>query len=422
MYLSGSKWSMNRKKKRGNPLRLILLVALVGAALYVNQVVVPAVPPLFVPTPTPTRSPDSYLVDARQLTSEGKYDLAVEAYTEAIQSDPKNINTYIELASLQVLYGEFDQAIENVENAILLNQNNSMAHAVHGWAMGRKSDYQLSLVELDKAISIDPGNALAYAYLAEILAQQQTDGKGDLTTIDKATEASRKAIELGPNLMESRRARGLVLEMTGNYQDAITEFEQAVTMNGNLADLHLALGRNYKANDIYDKAVDQFARAIALRPDDPQPYVETALTYLKIGEYGKAAQYAQQAVQQKPEDPLLYGYLGTILYRQDNYTDAITPLRLATRGGMTETGVQVQGLPLDSSSMFMYARYGIALAHIAQCSEALQISQTLTQAFPDDETNLINAQEMVNVCQEQANGTATPEPTAEGTDEATPAP
>ena len=98
--------------------------------------------------------------------------------------------------------------------------------------MGRKSDYQLAQVELDKAISIDPGNALAYAYLAEVLAQQQTEGKGDLTTIDKATEASRKALDLGGNLMESHRARGLVLEMTGNYTDAITQYTAIIVFSG----------------------------------------------------------------------------------------------------------------------------------------------------------------------------------------------
>jgi tetratricopeptide (TPR) repeat protein len=403
MYLSGSKWSMNRKHKRANPWRILLLVGLVGAALYVNQVVVPATPPLFVPTATPTRSPDSFLVDARQFSDEGKYDQAVTAYTSAIQADPKNINTYIELARMQVLYDDYADAIENIGNAILLNDKNSMAHAVKGWALGRNSDYQLGLAELDTALTIDPGNALAYAYLAEVLAQQQSDGKGDLNTIDKATEASRKALDLGPDLMESHRARGLVLEVTGNYSEAITEFEKAVEMNSNLADLHLALGRNYKANDVYDKAVDQFARAIALKPDDPEPYVETALTYLKIGEYGKAAQYAQQAVQQQPDNPLLYGYLGTIYYRQEDYQDAVPALGLATRGGLSDTGEQVQGMALDETSMYIYARYGIALAHVGQCNEALQISQALTQAFPNDETNLINAQEMVNVCEEQAN-------------------
>ena len=52
---------MTRRKRRANPLRLIVLIAAVGVMLYVNQFVVPNTPPLFVPTPTPTRSPDSFL-------------------------------------------------------------------------------------------------------------------------------------------------------------------------------------------------------------------------------------------------------------------------------------------------------------------------------------------------------------------------
>jgi tetratricopeptide (TPR) repeat protein len=407
---------MSRRKKKANPLRLILLVALVGAALYVNQVVVPATPPLFIATPTPTRSPDSFLADARTLAGEGKYSQAVTSYQQAIQSDPKNINTYVELARLQVLYGQFEEAVVNAENALLLNPRHSLAHAVKGWALGRQGDYLPAQTELEMAIEIDGTNALAFAFQAEILSQQQLEGKGDLTTVDKAIEASKRALELDPSLMEVHRARGLVLEMTANWTEAIAEFEQAVAMNANLADLHLALGRNYKASDIYDKAVDQFARAIALKSDDPQPYVETALTYLKIGEYAKATQYAQQAVLKKPDDPLLYGYLGTILFRQENYNSAVVPLRLATRGGLTDEGVQVQGMLLDNTTMYIYARFGISLAYTGECGEALQISQALIQAFPDDETNLINAQEMVNICQDKANE---PAPTLETTLEAT---
>ena len=48
---------MNRRRKPFNPWRILLLLILIGAALYVNQVVVPATPPLFIPTPTPTLPP-----------------------------------------------------------------------------------------------------------------------------------------------------------------------------------------------------------------------------------------------------------------------------------------------------------------------------------------------------------------------------
>jgi tetratricopeptide (TPR) repeat protein len=402
---------MTRRKKRGSPLRIIVLVALIGAAVYFNQFIVPTTPPLFIPTATPTRSPDSFLNEASGYIQKGKYIQAVTSYEQAIQADPRNITTYIDLARVQVLYGDYDKALENIGNAILLNPNHSLALAVQGWATGKQGDYPVAKVKLNDAIEIDPGNALAYAYLAEILAQQQTENKGDLTTIDQATEASRKAKELGPNLMESYRARGLVLEMTGNYEEAIPEFEQAVTLNGNLADLHLALGRNYKAMDLYDKAVDEFNRAIALKATDPQPYVENALTYLKIGEFAKAVQYAKQAITQDPSDPLLYGYLGTIYYRQTDYESAVEPLRLATRGGAAQTAdnqvVQVTGMALDGTTVAMYARLGLSLARTGACGEGLQISQAILQAFSDDETNAYNANEIVNICR---GGTSTPVP------------
>ena len=409
MYLSGSKWSMTRKKKRGNPLRIAILIALVGAAIYFNQFIVPTTPPLFVPTATPTRAPESFLSEAVGFASKGKYTQAVTAYQQAIESDPKNVNTYIDLARLEVLYGDYKKAEEDVSNAVLLNPNHSLALAVQGWAIGRQGDYLSGLAKIDSAILIDPGNALAYAYLAEILAAQQTDGKGDLNTIDKATEASRKAKELNPNLMETRRARGLVLEMTGNYPEAIAEFEEAVKINDTLADLHLALGRNYKAVDNYTQAVDEFNRAIALRATDPQPYVENALTYLKTGDYPKAIQYASQAIQQDPSDPLLHGYLGTIYYRQGDYANAVSPLRLATRGGAAESGdqtVQVKGIPLDGTSVAIYARFGLALARTGACSEAIPVSQAILQAFSTDETNSFNANEIINICR---SGTSTPE-------------
>lgn len=411
MYLSGSKWSMTRKKRPSNPLRLILLVALVGAAIYVNQVVVPVTPPLFVSTPTPTRSPDSFINEALTMVKQGKFTLAEAAYQQAIQANPKNINIYLDLARQQVLYGKFDSALENTDNALLLNNNNSLAHAVRGWAMGRKGDYLPAEAELRKAIEIDPGNALAYAYYAEVLAQQQTDNKGDLTTIDKMIEMSRKAQQNGPDLMETHRSRGLVLEVTSNYSEAITELEAALTINDNLADLHLALGRNYKAVDPpqYDKAIEQFNRAIALKPDDPLPYLYTARTYLTAGEFAKAIQYANQAIQQDPTDPLLYANLGTMLYRLGSYPEAVVPLRLATRGGVAETGEEVKGMPMDGTTVEYYARYGLALAHTSQCGEALQISQTILQAFPTDETNAYNANAMTELCRQVAQGTSAPQ-------------
>jgi hypothetical protein len=59
---------MKRKRRRpSSPWRILLLVILIGTGMYVNQVVVPATPPLFIPTATPTRSPESFINEAEAL-------------------------------------------------------------------------------------------------------------------------------------------------------------------------------------------------------------------------------------------------------------------------------------------------------------------------------------------------------------------
>ena len=78
---------MSGRRRRSNPLRIIILVALVAGALYVNQVIVPATPPLFIPTPTPTRSPESFLLDAQALIGEGRINQAIEAYKAAASGE-----------------------------------------------------------------------------------------------------------------------------------------------------------------------------------------------------------------------------------------------------------------------------------------------------------------------------------------------
>jgi tetratricopeptide (TPR) repeat protein len=409
MYLKGSKWSMTQRKKPVRIGRIFILAVLVGAIIYINQVIVPITPPLFIPTPTATREPESYVTEAQNLETEGKFSQAILAYQLAIEVDPKNPSNYIAMARLQIYTNQFAEAETNAKNAMLLNANNSMASAILGWAQGFQGDYLEGLAALSRAIQLDPNNAIAYAYQAEVLALQNQAGTGTLTTLQEAIDASRQAQILGPNLVETHRARGVVLEMTANYEEAAREFEAAVAQNGNIADLHLALGRNYRALQQYDKAIEEFTRANSLNPTDPIPDTYIARTYFTVGEYAKAIQYAQQAIIDAPSDPYMYGNLGTMYYRNRQYQEAVDVLRLAIRGGTSETGEEIQGLPLDYGRIAeYYFTYGLALARRGECSEALQIVQLLQQGVPSDETAIFNADEMVNICTEVMNATPTP--------------
>jgi tetratricopeptide (TPR) repeat protein len=431
MYLHGSKWSMNKRRKPLKIGRLLFLAVLIGGLVYVNQVIVPATPPLFIPTPTPTRAPESYITEAQRLEGEGKYTQAINMFNQAVQSDPRNPATYISLARLLVYTGKYKEAIKNAENALLLNGNNSSAHAIRGWALGLDGDYLGAETAISKALELDQNNADAYAYRAEVLANQTQAGTGTIGSLDKAVEASRNAQTIAPNSLATHRARGIVLELTGNYADAAREFESALAINNNIADLHLALGRNYRYLEQYDKAVEEFNRANALNPVDPLPNFYISRTYAAIGEYAKAIQFAEQSLKVDPTDPYMYGNLGTMYYKNHQYQDAVSPLRMAVAGGTAESGQEVKGLPLDYGRVAeFYYTFGLTLANLGQCGEALPISQTIMAGVKNDEVSVFNAQEVVNICSGNPTNPAdylptsvgNPAPTSEGSSKTTPVP
>lgn len=416
MYLKGSNWSMNRRRQSYNPWRIIILLALIGVFVYINQVVIPVTPPLFIPTPTPTRDPETYISEARALADQARYVQAVDAYKLAVQTNAQNPIPFIELARIQIYIGQYEEAEVNAANALLLSPNNSMAYALRGWALGMAGRYAEGIAALDSAIELDPNNAVAYAYLSEILIRQKQANLGDLNTLDRAIEASRKAEALAPESLETLRARGFVLFDTANYQEALEKFEKAVEINPNLFDLYLALGLSYRNTGDNGKAIQAFNKASTLNPTDPLSYTYISRTYLNEGELNRAIQFAQKAVEYDPEDPFLHGNLGYILFRNKQYLDAEPELRLAIQGGMTATGVEVKGMPLDYGRVAeFYAKFTITLARLNKCDEVVQLAQIIQLGIANDENAVYDANFALDICKENLKNPPklpTAEPTA----------
>jgi tetratricopeptide (TPR) repeat protein len=415
MYLKGSKWSMNRRRKRPNWFRIILLSLLVLGGAYVNRFILPNQPQLGVPTPTVTRSPESFVTEAEEHFAQGKLLAAIESYKQAIASSPEDSAVYVALARTQVFAGQYKEAQTSAESAILLNNNNSNAHAVRAWALDFKGETLEAEASIKRALELDPNNALAHAYYAEILVDAYYSGTGIVDAIEKAIEESKVAIALAPGTLETHRARGYVLEATGNYDEAIAEYKAAIAINANIADLHLRLGSNYRQREFYDLAVQEFTRANALNPEDPTPDLFISRTYATIGEYAKAMQYAESAKDNNPASASLRGNLGVMYYRNSYWTEAITELGYVVNGGVTEDGVQIESIqlvPNDSRTAEYYSTYGLALSRLNECGKAIEVARTILTRIPADEIAVENANAIINRCQQnldsQPRTTATP--------------
>lgn len=396
---------------------MFTLVLLFG--YYFDQIYLPTQPNPFDATPTPTRSPESFKTEAEQLFQEGKLLQSIDAYESAIKASPQDPTLYIALARVQVFAGLPEEAQANAENAILLSPENSMAHAVRAWALdfqGGEENNAKAMDSIQEALRYDDHNALAHAYYTEILVDS-----GVFENYAKAAEESKVAYALDPNLLESHRARAYILSATGsegnNYELAVQEYREAIKINKNIALLHIELGNNLRSLLVYEDAINEYTIANTLNPTDPLPDYLISRTYATIGEYEKALQYAETAVKDKPFDARLRGNYGVMFYRNYSYPKAVEQLTLAVNGGRTEDGLPIQGLPLSNETRVaeVYYTYGLALARVNDCGEALKISQILQTNLSNDENSMAAATEIINICQENLDNPVfdTPVPGAE---------
>jgi tetratricopeptide (TPR) repeat protein len=401
---------MNRRRTRPNWFRIILLCLLVLGASYVNRFVIAARPSPFLPTPTPTRSPESFVTEAQEYFKQGQLLRAIESYQEAILSRPDDPTVYVALAQTQVFAGEYEDAQQSAESAILLNNANSMAHAVLAWSLGEQGEFIEAEDSIERALTLDPNNALAHAYYVEILVDS-----GSFDVIEKAIDESRIAVALAPNTLETHRARGLILEAVGEYEEAIREYQFAIDINPKIADLYLSQGINFRAMGSYEDAITAFSNADALNPEDPTPDFLTSRTYATRGEFGKAMQYAEQAVANDGADTNLRGNLGVMYYRNGYWTEALAEFDYVINGGFTQDGTPIKALPLVPNNVRLaeyYFTYGLALARTNKCGDALNIARTILERIPADELAVENANAIISKCEQNLVQTPEPLPTS----------
>lgn len=394
---------MRRKKRRSNPFRILILLIIIGLLIYIDQKVEPFSPYIFLPSPTPTLSPDRFITEAQNYAVEGKYTLALQSYDQAIAADPQDASNYIASAMINVYRGDYEAALEYASNALLLNPENSQAYAIKGISHGLLGDYLDSETNIETAIEYDPSNYFAYAYDAIVKAQKILLGSDAAGDYDAAIESSRKAEAIAPTALETHWARGMVLEITANYEEAVAEYDAAIAVNANVAEIHISLGRTYAGLLEYTSAVEEYTKANALNPTDANPDALIGRTYYRIGEYSKSILYYQQAISDEPTNPYYWGYLGQAYYKNYEFGDAILALQYAIQGGITPDNATVEGLSLSYDVVDFYYFYGLALMKLSYCSDAVDVAQAIIQSIQDDEVAIANAEYILEVCYESMN-------------------
>jgi tetratricopeptide (TPR) repeat protein len=159
----------------------------------------------------------------------------------------------------------------------------------------RRKGYELALQMFAHAIGLDPGYALAHAGAADCHSLLYMYFDSNPANLEKAEAASRKALELAPDLAEAHVARGRVLSLKKDYAQAEGDFQTAVRLGPKLYEARYFFARTAKAQGKLEEAARLFEQACQLRPDEYEAATHLAATYTGLGRNADARAAFQRA-------------------------------------------------------------------------------------------------------------------------------
>jgi len=219
---------------------------------------------------------------------DGNVDTAVAQLERALQrpSPPAAVEARLALAYWRKNVTRPDpewrkRALAHAERAVSTDGQLALAHMAHGAALAASGDRDAAAAAFARAGALEPGSAELQWRLADLAASQR-----DLTG---AEAHYRQAVAAGPDDWEAYGKLGGFLYQQARYPEAITAFE----------------------------------RMRDLASDHPRAYANLAAAYHQVDRTDDAAALLQRALE-ITKDSLIYSNLGTYLYFQGRYNEAVS--------------------------------------------------------------------------------------------------
>ncbi len=414
-----------------NVRRILLLIVLIGGGLYLLQMRESGqVKPLFLATPTATRTVKSFEEEATARVSAGNLPGAIEAYQKALEVNPEDAALWAELARIQTYYSalqasnvdrlaRLSEARQAIDKATQLAPDDGFVRTirsrVYDWSASAyqgddKALFDAYLTEADQsarqAKDLVPNSALAQAYQAEVQVDQGNyltaydSARSAVDQIENGTAAQSGSSSADLDAIDAYWVFGIVSENNGDYRAAIATYQKAVQINPNLTFLYLRLGTNYRQlagsainlterNSLVDQSLAAFDRAARINEqnkiEDPVPYLAIGRTYLQEGEFFIAARNVERAVLLDKGNPALYGFLGEVYYRARNYESSLEVLKCSVEGcdahqigDLLCNGIQILNCDLTNQTV---DDYGQAVPGLPLDSGSLEYYYTYASAL-----------------------------------------
>lgn len=169
---------------------------------------------------------------------------------------------------------------------------------------------------------------------------------------------------------------GAVLQVRGEYAEAITDYKDALEINPSSVTAHNSLGAALLMENRIPEAIVQFRDALRINPGYLNARYNLARTLAATGDLSGAGAAYAKFLQQEPDDAGAQAGLGTIDYRQHDYSGALAHFRKAAS--------------LDPANADIQTNLGTLLAIQGDLPAAIQAFEAALKIDPNHEAARAN--------------------------------
>jgi tetratricopeptide (TPR) repeat protein len=181
-----------------------------------------------------------------------------------VVADHIGASTFIEKGWSRISLGDYSGAEETLGKALQLAPNDPQAESLLGWAQMLQEKYDDALMQFQKVLMREPGNALARINVGYICLKKGIFGE--------AIEHLSKAIRLDNDRKATLYAHfylGLVYLDRDMFEDAQTFFQKSLVLGPNLIEAYYELGRAFWFNGQREEGLQTWRDGFAANKFNP---------------------------------------------------------------------------------------------------------------------------------------------------------
>ena len=244
---------------------------------------------------------------------------ALAAYRRALALHPALVQAHVDIASLQIQAGQFDQARVELAIARRVSPNSLMLIYTQALLDFRQGKLQAAREQLQQVLRAAPEHLPSHLLMGVVMR--------GLGSYPQAEQHLRKFLEANPGQAYASKLLASVLMHAGDPAQALALIEPLLPQHQQDVEMLALAGELFLRLRRYEQAAAHFERASALAPQTTMLRTALAMSHLGLGDTGRAIAQLEEAASADQKSSRTGVLLVLTQLRSKDYAGALESVR-----------------------------------------------------------------------------------------------